>query len=417
MILRFIKPFLFVLLFPVLRAGIQLFSEGEINNILGAEITAFVLIIVVAALKCFAFRLIYDGKEIFVKTGLIFVKRAKLKVSKLSSVQTARNPFDAIFGAMTFRINTEAGTENKPDFEFKLKFSDGKQLARELYGEQTVSRQHFSAFKVAFMAAATSSAFTGIVIGVPVIYRAGNLFGIALSEVLLNEINNISSKIETHFPPVVNTVSLLLLLAYGVSFLYSFIKYLNFHVILGESKLEVRSGFFIRTRTAFKKASVNSVLVEQTPLMLLLKRYSMKASVGGFADSKSESRVVVPAGKYDDVKENLSQYFPFLAPEGRALQAKRSRLTESRFLFWPAIYFLIVLAVSITTALIFDEFTRFILFLTVIFISVVIYYAYICVYEYEFGKIRFGDNILAQSSRGLRTRELYFPKEKVGQIK
>ena len=267
------------------------------------------------------------------------------------------------------------------------------------------------------MAAATSSAFSGIIIGVPLINRAGKLLGIGLSDMLLDELNNVSSKINTYFPPVVNTVTLVILLCYAVSFLYSFFKYINFKLLLNDDKLEVHTGFFVKIKTAFKKSSVNDVMIIQTPLMLFLRRYTLKVSVGGFGEAKSESQIVIPAGSYKEIKGDFAEYFPFLMPEGESLRARRNMLIKGRFLFWPAIYLIAVLATSILSCILFNDFTRFIFFITVVFLCIVFYYAYICLFEYQYGKIKFGKSVMAKSTKGFRTCRLYCPKEKIGEIK
>lgn len=419
MLIKFLKPTLFILLFPAIRAPLQYLIKGEISGLFGLEVTAFIIIFIIALLKFLNFRVIYTEEKVVIKSGFIFKSVSEIDVKRLSSVQTTRNPIDIIFGAMSFCINTEAGVKNKPDFEFKLRFLEGKELANRLYGEETVSKQRFSAVKVAIMAAATSSAFTGMIIGVPIINRAGNLLGVALSEMLFNEINNVSSKIKTHFPPIVNTISLIFLIAYAISFVYLFLKYINFRVIFGENKLEVRSGLISKKRTAFKKSSVNNVKIEQTALMLLFKRFSMKVSVGGFGETKGESQVIVPSGRYGELETEFYRYFPFLAPDDDRcpIKAKRGALTESRFLYWAIVWFVIVLSLSIIAATIFGEFTKLILFVSLVLHVLVFYYAYLCLLEYKRAEVSFGNNIFARSKRGFRTLELYCPKEKVGQIR
>jgi len=417
MIIKLSKPFLIVLVFPLLRALLQYLAKGEIKGLVTFEIIAILMILGLAVARFFTFRVYCDDKTVTVRQGVIFVRKSEIEIAKLSSVQTERTPIDYLCGAMTFRINTEAGTKNRPDFEFKLNFSRGKELSKQLYSDEPVSKQRFSAVKIAVMAATTSSAFTGLIIGVPIINRAGNLFGIALSEMLFNDINNVSSKFETHFPPIVNTITLLFLLAYAVSFIYSCCKNLSFKVILGENQLEVRSGFFSKCRTAFKKSSVNNVLIVQTPLMLLFKRFAMKVSVGGFGESKSESQIVVPSGKYEEIKKDFSLYFPFLTPNGNPIIPKRSLLCESRFLFWPGVCLLILLALAIPSAVYFANFTHFVLFLTFVCFALIAFYAYISILEYKHTSIEFGENIFAKGVKGFRTRELYCPKEKVGQIR
>ena len=418
MVWKFVKPYLFVLLFPVVRVFIQYLHLGKFfNSFYWFEISFFAVIFLFAVLRCFLFKVSCDGKIVTIRSGIFFVKRADIEISKLSSVQTVRNPFDIMFGAMTFRINTEAGEKTKSDYEFKLKFKEAKELSNILYGNDTVSKQRFSPFKVAIMAAATSSAFTGMIIGVPLIKKAGDLLGIALSDMLWSEINNVSSKIESSFPPIVNAITLVFLLAYGVSFVYSFVKFLNFKVIMGENRLEVRSGFITKVRTAFDRLSVIDVRIEQTALMLLLKRFSMKVNVAGFGESKSESQVMVPSGKYLEIERDFSFYFPFLTPSDNYLLPQRGMLAVSRFLYWPSIYLIATLSISIPLALRFSDFDRFILFLTIVALVVIFYYAYICSFQYRNCKLSFGDNIYVKSKRWLRTCELCCPKERVGQIK
>ena len=416
-IFTFMKPFLFVLVFPFIKALIQYFLDKQITDVLSIELSIFVILTVTAFFRYRAYEIYCDEDIITVKTGFIFRRTAEIKIENLSSVQVTQNPIEAVFSAVTVCINTEAGSANRSDFKLKMYKRDYKELVSHLYSGEVVSKVRFSALRVAILAAATSSAFSGIIIGVPIINRAGKLFGIALSDMLLDELNNVSSKIETFFPPIVNTFTLVILLCYAVSFLYSFFKYINFKLLLNDDKLEVHTGFFVKIKTAFKKTSVNDVMIVQTPLMLLLRRYALKVSVGGFGEARSESQIVVPAGSYKEIKGDFVEYFPFLMPFGDSLRAKRSLLTKSRFFFWPSIYLLLVLGLSITSCFLFNEFTRFIFFVTIVLLCVVFYYAYICLFEYKYGKIKFGNSIMAKSTKGFRTCRLYCPKEKVGEIK
>jgi len=417
MILSFIKPFLFILILPFVKAAVQYIINKEINDILGLETVILAIITIWAVARFITFRLTCEADSVTVKSGVFFTKEATIKVSQLSSVRTVQNPLDMLFRSVTFSINTEAGSKRHPDFRFKLSLSDGKEVSRLLYSEYKPSRVHFSAVKVAVMAATTSSAFAGMLIGVPIINRVGNLIGVGISEMLLDEINNVSSKVQNFFPPIVNTVSLVFLLAYGVSFVYSFFKFINFKLRLGDEELEVRSGFFTRTRTSFKKRSVNNALIVQTPLMFLVRRYALKVSVGGFGESKSESQIIIPSGSYKEIKTGFSEYFPFLTPKGSPLRAKHTNGVKSRFLVWPTFYLLFVLGISIYLGLRFRDFDRLILFCSTVALAFVFYYAFICIFEYLKGELVLGENIYVRSAKNFRTCELYCPKHKIGQIK
>ncbi len=419
MIITFLKPFLVVLLLPIINGLRQYIKYKTFDNILGAELLLFSIITLIAFLRWRNFSLVCDTEKntVTINKGLVFKRHATVAVSKISSVQSARSPLDIIFRSVTYRINTEAGIKSRPDFEFKLSSRNSKVVSTLLYGKNDSKAVKFSAIKVAVLAATTSSAFTGIIVGVPVINRAGKLLGLAISDMLLNEINNASSKIQTYFPPVVNTVSLILLIAYLISFAYSFLKFINFKLFLQGKKIEVRSGFLVRLRTSFRKSAINNIRVEQTPVMLLLRRFAMKVSVGGYGNGKGESEVIIPLGNDNDIKLRLREYFSYFINKNEGIKPKRNYLTQSRFLFLPAIYLIITLITAIILSLRFEDFTRFIFFLTFVVLVFVFCRAYIGLFEYKRGTVKFGDSIFCRSNKGLKTCVIYCLKEKVGKIK
>lgn len=416
MILSFIRPFLFILLIPVIRGVIQYIENGEVTQILGIEIALFAAITIFGVLRWYSFGLVCDSKTVTVKTGVIFVKQAVIPITGLSSVQSEQTPFDYIFGSVTFRINTEAGSREHTDYSFKLSRKDSHAVSDLLYGQKNSEPVRFSPVKIAILAAATSSAFTGMLVGVPILNNAAKLLGLGFEE-LFDEITNISNKIETYFPPIVNTITLLLLAGYVVSFIYSFLRYLNFRLFLDDDRIEVRSGFFVKLRTSFKKASVNNVKIEQTFLMLILRRFAMKVNVGGYGEAKSESQVLVPSGKYSEIRSQFSDYFPFLKPSGKIIKSHKGIIHKNRYLFWAEIFFLLLGVAAGYSAYIFQEFGRFILFMTFILGCMIFYYAYLCLSEYKRGMVRFGDTVFASGKKGLRRCQLYCPRDRVGEIK
>lgn len=419
MIFEFLKPALLILFLPAIKGAVQYFTERNLEGVAGLFIFVICAILTIAVLRWRSYKLVCNERDrvITINYGFFFRRTAKIDIAKLSSVQATQNPIDFLLRAVTYKINTEAGNHNRTDFEFKVSVKNSREISKLLYDEGEPKAVKYSALKVAILAATTSSAFTGMLVAVPLINRAGNLLGIGLSDMLLNEINNISSKIETYFPPIVNTVSLIFLFAYFISFLYSFLKYINFKLYLEENKLEVRSGLIVRTRTSFRKNAINNIKIEQTLFMRLIRRYALKVSVGGYGDAKSESEVVIPLGANREIREKLKQYFPFFVSTDKGIRPARNYLTQSRYLFLPAIYFLSVIGLSIWFVLSFGDLTRFILFLTLVICAVIICYAYMGLFQYYKSKLSFGDNIFARSNRGFRTYELYCPKENVGEIR
>ena len=280
MIFTFIKPFLFILLIPVVRGVLQYIKYGHIERILGIEIIVFGIIVFFGVLRWRLFKLTCEEKTVTVRMGVILIKKAVIPVSGLSSIQSKQNPIDYILGSVTYNINTEAGSRHRTDYSFKLSRKNSHELSQILYGPKTAEPIRFSAVKIAILAAATSSALTGLLVAIPVLNNAAKLFGIGFNE-LYDEINSVTVKFQSYFPPIVNTVTLILLGAYFVSFVYCFLKYVNLRFFLEKDRFEIRSGFFVKTRTSFKFSSVNDVKIEQTFLMALLRRFAMKVNVGG----------------------------------------------------------------------------------------------------------------------------------------
>lgn len=412
-----IKPFLFILVLPFIKGAIQYILYGEMNNVLNLEAVAITAILIAAIFKWRAMRISAENGIITVKKGFFIKSTAVIKASQLSSVSLARSPIDVILSSVTFRINTEAGRVGKPDFEIKLWLKDAKLLSKSVYGGENRFRISYSPVRIAAMAATTSSAFTGLIIGVPIVKKAGDLLGVALSDMLFDEINNVSSKFNTLFPPAVNITVLVFVFAYGFSFLVSFFKFINFRLFISDKKLETKTGFIVRKKTVFSKRSINDVCIEQLPLMRLFRLYSVFVTVGGYGDNRGEKAVIVPCGRHSEIKRQFEGYFPFLSGDGNTVYSRRGAKSLWRSLFVPRIVFCIIVLLSSSLMMLFSYFDSLILFLTLVSLAVTLYYSNLCFYNYRCCKLKLGSNIFAQGSKGFGTRELYCEKEKLGMIK
>ncbi len=417
MILRLMKPYLFVLILPLLRALIQYITKGEIDGLLSLELIAFGFVLAIAILGWLSISITTSDRYITIKKGFLIKSCAVIEISRLSSISLKQSVIGYIFKSVDCAINTEAGRPQKSDFEIKMHTADAKRLFKLVYGQEKQDIVKFSTYRIALLAATTSSAAAGIIVGVPIINKASDLVGVAISDMLLNEINRVSSRFESVFPPIVNTVTLILLFAYLVSFLISFLKNVNFKLKSGKNCVEVQAGVIVRKRILFKKSKVNNICFEQTPLMRLIKKYSMRASIGGYGDAKGEKAVVVPVAKHSELEQQLKKHFPFLEPDGDTLAPQRTILNLNRFLYIPAIFALLIMAAGAALTIIFPYFDRLVLFLTLIALGIDLYYVSICYHNYKYGKLCIGQYLLASGSVGFTIRELYCNKNKIGVIK
>ena len=417
MILNIVKPFMFVLVLPVIKGFLQYLLSGKITGVLPLEIAAVVLIFAVAFLSFKAFRITIDDKKVIINKGFFIRTQAVINRDRLSSVTSKRGPFDIIFGSVTYKVNTEAGASGKTDFSFKLRINDAKEVFLYLYGEEDRTTVRFNLLKSAVFAAATSSAITGLVVGVPIINNLGKILGVALSKTLFDEISNASSRFDKYFPPIVNIVTLILILGYVTAIFITFVKMLRFGVSTGKEKIEVKSGITLKRRTVFKKAAINDVCIEQTPIMRLFRMFSMRAAVGGYGDKRGEKAIIVPAASHKEIKSQFEAYFPFLSPDGEQLCAGRSKRNVMRFL-WPSRFAAALdIAFTVSLSLIFRPISRFLIFVGITVMLLIVYYGNLCYKCYKSGSLCISENIFASGFSGLTVREIYSTKENVGEIK
>ena len=417
MIFRFIKPLIFVAVIPLVRALIQYLAQGSISGLLGLESAALGIITVVAVAQWRSISVTVCDGTVSISRGVIIKSSAQIELKKLSSVSFKENPIDKISGAVTVCINTEAGRIGKPDFNIKLYTRDAVRLSEYIYGNGGRTAICVSPVKIAAMAAMTSSAVTGLIIGVPILNQAAGLFGVALSEILIKDIKSMGEKMNVYFPTALRTVTGVLLGGYLISALILFVKNLFFRVFVSGNRLEIRSGVFVRRRSLFLRSSVNNVCIEQTPLMRIFHRFSMSASVGGYGDERGERAVIAPCGKRGEMRRQFLLFFPFLSADGILIKPPRGKRLKQRFFFAPAVASASVMIISSTAMAIFPMFYQVIFFLSAVAASVICYYCNLCVYNYRFGKIRFGENISARASKGFGIREIYCEKGRVGEIK
>ncbi len=417
MILRLMKPYLFVLILPLIRAVVQFLRQGRANGILSLEITAFVAITAVAIFRFRCILLSISNNRLTVNKGFIFRSRSVIEISRISSVSIRRGPIDAIFGSADCSINTEAGRPTKPDFRIKMRLEEAERLFSLVYGQEKTTVIKFSALRVALLAAATSSAATGLVIGVPIANGAAKLLGVALSDMVISGAQRISEQFNMFFPLTVNIITLLLVAAYGISVIITFFKHVKFKLITGQSRIEVQSGLFVRKRTVFKKHSVNNICLQQTSLMRAFQMFSMRVSIGGYGDSRGEKAVIVPAGRHNELKERLKTHFPFFRAKQEGIKPLRTKTNISRFLLLPTVFAMAIISLMLMAMIIFPFFDRLILFVGIVLLCVDLYYGSICLRDSKRSELVLGEQIFAAGSIGVTVRELYCSRNRVGSIK
>ena len=417
MTLKFIRPFIFVLILPVAKGALQYLTTGEITGVLLLELFAAVLVAFLAILSFRAFSVGLNDNVMIIKSGLFLKREAVICRDRLSCVTAVRGPLDVFFGSVTYKINTEAGKSKKTDFSFKLREKDAKEVFLFLYDDENRTRIKFPISKMAVFAAASSSVATGVLAGLPIINNLGKLLGFAFNRILFDEINRASSRFNAYFPPIVNLITALLFMTYTMSFLITFVKMLKFRLKAGKDKLETEYGLIYRRHVVFKKTAVNDVCIEQSLIMRAAGLFSMRAAVGGYGDNRGEKAIIVPAARQFMIKKQLKMHFPFLYTEKDGIKAEQAKSAKNRFLWQARLYAAVDLISFSVLALIFRPVFSLLALSCIVILAVIAYYDNLCYRNYRLGKLIIGEKICAVGSKGLLVRELYCKGERVGEIK
>lgn len=415
MVVYYLKPFLFILLIPLFNALINALLKQEVDGLLLSEIIITAILSACSLMKWKRFSITLTDSSIKICSGLFFCRTVEIPKNKISSIQTLRHISDRIFGSVTLRINTESGRKGKADFEVKVSRCDAQSISGELFSNEAAYTIKFSAIRVALMAAAASSAFTGLIFIVPVIKQTGVLLGTAIEDIVFARINEASAAVSKIIPPIVNTVTVIFLLLYGISFLISFFKYVNFKVRHIGGIIEITSGLLTRFSVAFKGKAVNSSIIEQTPLMRFLGRYFIRVSIGGYGDNKGYKAVLIPSAKKEEIEQLFTQFFPNV--HTRSMVVKPHKSSQYRFYVIPTIFLTVSLLIYCVLKLLFPIFSETLNFVLLVLLVIAIYYYNLAQYNFKHSAISVSNILHAKYTKRSFTREMFSEACRVGVIK
>lgn len=413
-VLTYLKPFVFVLLIPLIRAVLRYIMDGEITNVLFAESFAAAAIITYAVIRWRVFSITVKDGFVEIQSGVFNRKVAHIDINRISTVETTRNPFDVVFGSATLRINTEAGSIRRADYEMKVSARDADYITEVISTPGKRIKWKFSVLRVAIMAAATSSAFTGMIIAVPLINQSGNLLGLALEELMLQRINEVGELFGRYIPPIVNTITIIFLLCYFLAFIYSLLKFVNFKLTLTGSDIEISSGFFSRRRIRFRAEAVNDVCIEQSFILRLFRRCMLRVEIGGYGQDKGERAIVVPSVRKKDAVDQFKLIFPTVTIDNVAVRPHNK--SRARFLSLPLGWMMALLGGMAVLWAVFVSFRDLILFLSLIGITILLYFCNLADENYKNGRIGISKIITARYSRWNKLCETYCDASRVGVI-
>ena len=401
-----LKPFSFVLLIPLLRAAIQLWHHRPTTSSFLWEAALLAVLLLVAALYRRSCRIELADERIFLYRGVLFRRITVLPIKNLTAISVHRTVIDRIFGVSSVSFHTEAGILRRSDLIYLLRGNDAKKITERLYGSVFSPFEGVSAHRFLLWAASDSSAITGWAVAVPIIRRAGKLFGIALSRLLLMRISDAATRFDAYFPAVLNGLTLLLIFGYAVSFLFSLITLGRFRLSVGRVTV-MQSGLLTRRTVYLPRQNVRAVRLEQKPLLQLLSRAALRITAGNVGQGRIGHNFSIPIDRAEMLKTlSLRAFLPFDIT-GITLRPSQNRRLAFRFYRWPIFLTVLVLTVAISVGNLLMYFNRFAVFLTLPLLVAVAYFGHLCRYNFRCGLLTIGSTISARNSVGSKACELY----------
>lgn len=411
MMLNYLYPYLFVLIIPIVRRALS--RAGRYPLVFFAETAAVVLVCLGVVLRWILCRVCLFDDKIIVKSGILFRRELIIPFKNISCVTEERSLLNALFCAVTLRIDTEAGKKGKADLFVRIYKKDIKYFQSISW---TKKGQKVSVLRVILMAAATSSVGVGALVAAPFINKVGTLLDVGISELLIDTVNDANRYMSGIIPPIVNTITLVFLALYLISFVFTLAKNIFMRVYLSDKTLHIEKGMIVRRTSVFKISAVNAVIIDKAPLMRLLRRANLKISVAGYGAERGESTTLVPSLTRREGKKMLNEYFQI--GDGRDKTIKADRNSEWRFLRWYIFsLFLVAVAAYIFCAL-FSPFKDLFVFLALVAVFLIAYLMSLA--EYNFRKeylCTSAGSLFIRVARRFSVCEMYCTKNRIGMVK
>ncbi len=374
------------------------------------------MIIGFSATRLRAFSLVDDGKELKIKRGALIKGETMLKWDEISSITVKRGLLDLLFGSAECILNVEGKQTKKADFCFKLSFASAKELFLRPFVQKMPRKPRRLTVKNALLAAASSSVVAGFAAALPTASFIGNALGIAVSELIINEMGDEKSIFGVTLPPIASILTLLVIISYTVAFVVEFFKNIAFYSFATKREICIVRGFFARRYTILLRKRVQGLVIEQNLLMRACKKYAVQAVVAGYGNLRGEKSMIIPFCSKEALKRLLRANSAVPSAVWAEMSPVKARETKRRFLLPARALGAAIISTAALLSLVFPLFYRFFAILGAAALALSVGYRIVREAAYKKSRVLIGDRVWAVSSEGLRLKALCLKKENIGAL-
>lgn len=412
-----LKPYLIFGIIPSFYSLLSFLNMGKKDSVYFYQIFIFLMLLIFIECRRKCFKIELFDNFLIIKKGIYFKREIKIYKNKITALYIKTNPIERLFFAKTVFINTMADRKNHCEFKFILKKANIKTLEAFLTNEAVLSERKIPFLKVMFWAAASSSAFEGVLLFTPIIRNASRLLGIRLYDVFLSKITDKLRFEDRYLTATVNTVTAVFIFIYLLGFLYELLKNLKMRISVGKKSLSVTSGIITKRKTVLNSNNGKGFCSEQSLLMRILRRQSLKAVTGGYTGKFSGTALISPAQSEKELKNSLAALSPSFNSAKGYIAKKKARFGLFSAILPIILISLTIIALGTGLILIFDKFRRFILFALLGSLLLIAIYGYILLYGYSDSKICFDNSIVAEGTLRFKFKRLFLKKDGAAKIK
>ncbi len=274
------KAFLLLLTLIPLFFTEELTSSGMLISIL-IQLLTLSAVLVPALAGRHQIRWSFDGRNIFLSSGIIAKRYVSISVSKIRSVTIIKTPFLSLFRAVRLDMRCSDGNKTS-EISLYLSPDQANRLCTEIMRPSKAERTLIPrAAPFLLMAASQANFAAGLSAAAVFLFSLSGSSDRQLPEIVYDKLSETSKLILPYLPPVFAAAAALFLLGWIINFLkLCFSDARQTTTVSGNCIITVRG--LISTRlTCIKRNSISSCFMKQTLLSTLFRQCSIGASFYG----------------------------------------------------------------------------------------------------------------------------------------
>ncbi|MCM1023371.1 MAG: PH domain-containing protein [Prevotella sp.] len=333
-ILKYTTRNFWMLLIPLVR-GLAAAGFDFYHWLRGAywDLIVVLLMIGFAVLRWYFVRFEVGEKGISVSHGIFVRNKFTVPYSAIACASAVRSiwmrPIRAVTVALDSDSQSTLGNGKKADVELIVKLTDYTRIYNNIPNKSTNAKITYKASKanLVFFSLVFSSTLSGVIFLGTFFIQGSRIVGNRLEEQFLHAVNDVTElmrKIITGVTPAAVSLTLVIALGWGFSFVSNLLRHINFRIQRCGNNITVRNGFFSKWKYYVNITKVNCADLRQNLLMKICRVTSVHVSCTGYGKSKNEIPVFVPITTKKRVMSSMRMILPNFTLSNISLKPKPS---------------------------------------------------------------------------------------------